>query len=143
MRRTGADQLVHDRMVLTAINWLKKRGYQNFSADLDSYLDKPLLLKGEVDGKTVQHRPDIACQDPSGNWLIAEVETCSSLTTEHTRSQWMLFRKIARMEGWGFMIGFPKHCRDVRGKQEITTDDVVRGFLKAYGIDCEMRLQIS
>ena len=44
-------------------------------------------------------------------WRILEAETASTISDEHTASQWSLFADAAQQSGGEFHVVVPKECR--------------------------------
>ena len=102
--RTLVEAVEHDKLVRTLAEHYRSLGYNNIRADLSDWT-QPVLIEGTKQN----HIPDVTCQknDLRRTPIIAEVETGSTISDNHTASQWSLFRDAATKAGGEFHLMVP------------------------------------
>jgi len=96
VRRPAQTQSLHDRMVLARARGLLSEGYE-VRADVNGY-NRPPTVNGHV--------PDIYARKV-GSTVIAEAETCDTIESEHTRSQYVAFSSVPQA---AFHVIVPETC---------------------------------
>ena len=122
--RAPAESKEHKDLIRMMLNYFRKQGYINLKADLTGE-NTPDPIGG--------HIPDLTCNknDPNQTFIILEAETCTTISDEHTDSQWRTFYREAKRVKGEFHITVPRTCDDTSG---IT---LAKQRLKELGIDAD------
>lgn len=109
--RTQENQNLHDDLVRKLAKHYSSLGYIGVRTDLPGATETPGSIYWEKKPDT-KYIPDITCykNNPEGTLIIAEVETCDTLSTDHTKEQWKIFFAHAKSKGGEFHIMTPKSC---------------------------------
>jgi len=93
-------ELDHDYMVRELVSYLDGNGFVGIQADIVGY-NHPELIYWQNTGNG--HIPDVVAQKNRMTYLF-EVETVSTLTSEHSKSQRLLFTANAKEHGKFFVL---------------------------------------
>ena len=109
--RTLPNQTAHDDLVRSLAKHYSSLGYKGIRADIPGSTETPsgIYWSSTPDQKYV---PDIVCfkNDVGNTLIIAEVETCETLNTDHTKEQLRIFAAHAKGKAGEFHIMTPKEC---------------------------------
>lgn len=107
--RTPTESQEHKNLVEMMFNYFVKQGYTNLKADLEGKTQPDQIGK---------HIPDLTCNknDTKKTFIILEAETCSTISDEHTESQWKTFYNKAKEIDGEFHIVVPKTCNNSSGR---------------------------
>lgn len=93
----------HSQMVLARARAFFGGGYGSVRADDVGWpFGAPLPVGGHV--------PDVTAVAPSGTLVIVEVETCETVASDETRSQWQTFSAHAGRSRGVFGVAVPASC---------------------------------
>ncbi len=127
--RIPADQIRHDNLVKLLAKHFSSLGYKGIRTDIPGSTETPsgIYLDENPDKKYV---PDITCfkNDAANTLIIAEAETCDTLTSPHTKEQWTLFSAYAGKNKAEFHIITPKDCKEEAQKAAKEMNVVVHNF---------------
>lgn len=96
---TRPEERLHTDMIAFLVQNLNRHyGVRAIQADLKNFPDKP--------DRVGRHQPNIVGIDRNENKIIIEVETCKTVSIEHTRKQ---FKDFSRANGL-FWVSVPNEC---------------------------------
>jgi hypothetical protein len=105
MQRNPQESKEHQDLINMMARHFASQTYRNIRADI------PGMVTPEVIRGTKQnHIPDLTA-DKNGTGIILEAETASTISGEHTASQWSLFSDAAKKAGGEFHVVVPKGYR--------------------------------
>lgn len=105
MERNLQESQEHSALIGMMVRHFANQGLRNIKADMPS-MPTPDI----INGTRQNHRPDLTAEK-NGVTVILEAETGSTITSEHTASQWSLFSDAAQKAGGEFHVVVPKGCR--------------------------------
>ena len=122
--RELAESEEHKSLVRMMLNYFRNQGYTNLRADLENETSPEQI--GD-------HIPDLTCNknDFGRTFMILEAETCSTISDEHTESQWRTFYRKARQVEGEFHLVVPRICGDDSGR------DLANQRLRELGITAD------
>jgi Holliday junction resolvase len=106
MIRNSSESKEHEGLVNMMVNYFNSQGFRNIKADV-SGMAKP----DTIYGTKKNHIPDVTAEK-NGMRVILEAESSTSISDEHTASQWSLFADAANKLGGEFHVVVPKGYRD-------------------------------
>lgn len=107
--RISVEDEVHNEMMKTCINELKKLGFTNLRATFEN-MTRPEQISGYVPDFTFNKN------NKQGISVIFEVETCSTIMHEHIEKKWKTFYQQAKATGGEFHLAVPKFCNGDSGR---------------------------
>lgn len=119
MTRTIANEISeHDQLVLMMAQYYKKQGYTDIKADIPGWTSPESIFW--IDNPQKKYYPDLTCYDSSGIYIILEAETCSTLSDQHTREQFKIFRAHATKVNGRFEVVVPRNCNGHSAREMIS-----------------------
>ena len=97
------NQVEHDRMVQSVVNYIKEQGHFDIRADLKRF-NTPALIYWETTGKG--YIPDVTSKNIRS--YIFEVETDDSIDNLHVENEWRLFWAHAKQTSKAFIVVVPE-----------------------------------
>ena len=130
---------VHNEMMKTCLNELKKRGFINLKAVFEN-MPQPEQIDDYMPDFTFNKK------DKPSIFVIFEVETCSSIMSKDTDKKWKIFYERAKASDGEFHLAVPKFCNGDSGRilanqklQELNIEAdlvwAVNGSLRCKGAD--------
>jgi hypothetical protein len=104
-QRSLAESQEHANLIRMMANYFQNQGCTDIRADLPAW-SQPIVIAGTMQN----HQPDLTCRrnDARQTFIILEAETASTISDQHTASQWVLFADAARQWGGEFHVIVPK-----------------------------------
>ncbi len=106
---TPVEDEVHNEMMKTCLNELKKRGFTDLRATFEN-MTRPEQIN--------DYTPDFTFSKNGKQriFVIFEVETCSSIMSKHTERKLKTFYQQAKATGGEFHLAVPKFCNGSSGR---------------------------
>ena len=103
------DKKVHREMMKTVLKEFPKQGFTNMRANVEN-----MTAPEEING----YAPDLTCnrEDMQQGLVILEVETCNTMTQEHSEEKWRAFHEKAKKVTGEFHLAVPKFCNGNSGR---------------------------
>ena len=106
MQRNSQESKGHQDLINMMARYFATQGYRNIKADLPEMTSPDIIY-----GTKRNHIPDLTA-NKNGTMVILEAETSSTISDDHTASQWSLFSDAAKKAGGEFYIVIPKGYRN-------------------------------
>ena len=113
MPRNPQESKEHQDLINMMARYFATQGYRNIKADVLGMVTPDVIL-----GTKRNHVPDLTA-DKNGTGIILETETASTISDDHTASQWSLFSDAAKKAGGEFHVVVPKGYRST-AEQRLT-----------------------
>jgi hypothetical protein len=111
MQRNPQESKEHQDLINMMVRHFASQGYRNIRADVPGMVTPDVIL-----GTKQNHVPDLTA-DKNGTGIILEAETASTISGDHTASQWSLFSDAAKKAGGEFHVVVPRGYRSSAGQR--------------------------